>query len=117
MTPIKSALHNGGPLVTSADKTINYKQLYFEIIDTMEGMLNDSKISKAFLFLIFPTPDVLEMKGTIRKNDLLKETYEPPFDTPMLESQLTFIYMDSDFHMYGNMEVFQHGNFRVYFST
>jgi hypothetical protein len=32
------------------------------------------------------------------KINLLKQTYGPLFDVPMLENQLSFIYRDKDFH-------------------
>ena len=42
------------------------------------------------------------------KINLLKERYGPLFDIPMLESQLKFIYMDSDFYKETSMEVLQY---------
>jgi hypothetical protein len=53
----QSAVDKVGPPVTRADKKINYKRLYFEIIDTMVGMLNErfqDLQSFAFLDLVNP---------------------------------------------------------------
>ena len=42
------------------------------------------------------------------KINLPKERYGPPFDIPMLESQLKFIYTDSDFDKDTSMEVLKY---------
>ena len=42
------------------------------------------------------------------KIDLLKERYGPLFYIPMLESQLKFIYMDSDFYKDASIQVLKY---------
>ena len=42
------------------------------------------------------------------KISLLKEMYGPLFDVPMLESQLSFIYRDTDFHKETSLELLKY---------
>ena len=112
----QSAVDKVGPPVTRADQKINYKQLYFQVIDTIVGMLNEifqDLQSLAFPDLVYPKLfRSFEGKVPSNKIDLLKERYGPLFDIPLLESQLKFIYMDTDFHKETSMAIFT-----VYFSA
>ena len=70
---------------------------------------------QSFTFLDLVNPKLFrsfEGKVPSNKIDLLKEKYGPLFDIPMLESQLKFIYKDTDFHKETSMAILQ-----LYFSA
>ena len=98
----QEAVDKVGPPPTKADKKHNYKQLYFEVLDSIVGMLSERfQDMKRFEFLDLASPKAFtNWSGTVptEKINLLKEMYGPLFDVPMLESQLSFIYRDTDFH-------------------
>ena len=98
----QEAVDKVGPPVSRADTKHNYKQLYFEILDSIVGMLNERfKDMERFGFLDLVNPKVFATWGGVvppEKINLLKQTYGPLFDVPMLENQLSFIYRDKDFH-------------------
>ena len=106
----KSAVDKIGP--PKADQKINYKQLYFQVIDTIVGMLNERfQDVQSFAFLDLVNPKLFRNYGGTVPSDkinLLKERYGPLFDIPILESQLKFIYMDSDYYKETSMEVLQY---------
>ncbi len=108
----QSAVDKVGSPVTRADLKINYKQLYFQVIDTIVGMLNERfQDLQSFTFLDLVNPKLFrsfEGKVPSNKIDLLKERYGPLFDIPILESQLKFIYMDTDFHKETSMAILQY---------
>ena len=108
----RSAVDKVGPPVTRADQKINYKQLYFQVIDTIVGMLNERfQDLQSFAFLDLVNPKLFRsFEGKVPSNriDLLKERYGPLFDISMLESQLKFIYMDTDFHKETSMAILQY---------
>ena len=108
----QSAVDKVGPPVTRADQKINYKQLYFQVIDTIVGMLNERfQDLQSFAFLHLVNPKLFrsfEGKVPSNKIDLLKERYGPLFDISVLESQLKFIYMDTDFHKETSMAILQY---------
>ncbi|CAB4024838.1 zinc finger MYM-type 1-like [Paramuricea clavata] len=98
----QEAVDKVGPPVSRADTKHNYKQLYFEILDSIVGMLNEHfQDMERFGFLDLVNPKVFATWGGVvppERIDLLKQTYGPLFDVPMLENQLSFIYRDKDFH-------------------
>lgn len=98
----QEAVDKVGPPVSRADTKHNYKQLYFEILDSIVGMLNERfKDMERFGFLDLVNPKVFATWGGVvppEKINLLKQTYGPLFDVPMLENQLSFLYRDKDFH-------------------
>jgi hypothetical protein len=65
-------------------------------------MLNERfQDMERFVFLDLVNPNVFaSWDGVVppEKINLLKQTYGPLFDLPMLENQLSFIYRDKDFH-------------------
>ena len=91
----------GLPTSRSARKP-NYKQLYFEIIDSTLAMINDRFADcQSFEFLDLVNPVFFKnWKESVPNSSLLclKDKYEPLFDISSLESQLLFIYKDTDFH-------------------
>jgi hypothetical protein len=108
----QKAVDKAGSPVTRIDLNINYKQLYFQVLDTTVGMLNERfKDIKSFGFLDLVNPKLFRNWGgkvPSDKIDLLKERYGPLFDIPTLESQLTFIYRDSDFYKDTSMAILQY---------
>ncbi|XP_046864161.1 uncharacterized protein LOC124458112 [Xenia sp. Carnegie-2017] len=93
------AVEKVGPPVTRYDQRHNYKQMYFEILDTIVTMLTERFQDMEHFDLV--NPRVFKMwKGEVpsEKINLLKEVYGHMFDIPMLVSQLCFIYRDKDFH-------------------
>jgi hypothetical protein len=96
------AVEKVGPPVTKYDLRHNYKQMFFEILDSIVGMLTERfHDMDRFRFLDFVNPRVFKTwNGEVpsEKLDLLKEMYGDLFDIPMLVSQLCFIYRDTDFH-------------------
>ncbi|CAB4035785.1 zinc finger MYM-type 1-like, partial [Paramuricea clavata] len=98
----QEAVDKVGPPISRADTKHNYKQLYFEILDSIVGMLNERfQDMERFGFLDLVNPKVFATWGGVvppERINLLKQTYGPLFDVPMLENQLSFIYRDKDFH-------------------
>ena len=96
------AVEKVDPQVTRYDQKHNYKQVYFEILDSIVGMLTERfQDMERFKFLDLVNPRVFKTSnGEVpsEKLDLLKEMYGNLFDIPMLVSQLCFIYRDKDFH-------------------
>ena len=92
-----------------SDKKPNYKQLYFEILDTTITMLNDRFADcQSFAFLDLVNPYFFgAWKDSVPENKLklLKEKYGSLFDMPTLKSQLLFMYKDADFHKESPMEL------------
>ena len=91
-----------GSPVTRADQKHDYKQIFFEILDSIVGMLTERfQDMERFRFLDLVNPRVFKtLNGEVpsEKLDLLKVMYGDLFDKPMLISQLCFIYRDKDFH-------------------
>ena len=108
----REAVGKVGEPSSRADKKHNYKQLYFEIIDSIVGMLNERFYDmKQFEFLDLVNPKVFATcNGVVppEKVSLLKEMYGALFDIPVLESQLFFIYNDNDFHKESSNEVLKY---------
>ena len=108
----QEAVDKVGEPLSRADKKHNYKQLYFEIIDSIVGMLTERfQDMKQFEFLDLVNPKVFSTwNGVVPpgKISLLKEMYGTLFDVPMLESQLSFIYNDKDFHKESSNEVLKY---------
>ncbi|CAB3981727.1 zinc finger MYM-type 1-like isoform X1 [Paramuricea clavata] len=81
--------------VTKYDLKHNYKQIFFEILDSIVGMLTERfHDMERFRFLDLVNPRVFKTwNGEVpsEKLDLLKEMYGDLFDIPMLVSQLCFI--------------------------
>ena len=95
------ALEEVGPPVTRYDQRHNYKQIFFEILDSIVGMLTERfEDMEHFKFLDLVNPRVFRTweEAPLEKIDLLKEMYGDLFDIPMLVGQLSFIYRDEDFH-------------------
>ena len=92
-----------------SDKKPNYKQLYFEILDTTITMLSDRFADcESFAFLDLVNPYFFggwKDKVPQNKLQLLKGKYGSLFDMPTLESQLLFMYKDTDFHKESSMEL------------
>ncbi len=91
-----------GRPVTRTDLKHDYKQIFFEILDSIVGMLTERfQDMERFRFLDLVNPRVFKtLNGEVpsEKLDLLKVMYGDLFDIPMLVSQLCFIYRDKDFH-------------------
>jgi hypothetical protein len=88
------AVEKVGPPVTRYDQRHNYKKMFFEILDSIVGMLTERFHNmECFRFLDLVNPRVFRTwNGEVpsEKLDL--------FDILMLVSQLCFIYRDKDFH-------------------
>jgi hypothetical protein len=108
----QEAVDKVGQLVSRADKKHNYKQLYFEIIDSIVGMLSERfQDMKRFEFFDLVNPKVFSTWNGVappEKFNILKEMYGSLFDLPTLQSQLTFIYNDKDFHKESSNEVLKY---------
>ena len=108
----QEAVDKVGEPLSRIDRKHNYKQLYFEIIDSIVGMLTERfQDMKQFEFLDLVNPKVFTTwNGVVppAKISLLKEMYGTLFDIPMLESQLSFIYNDKDFHKESSNEVLKY---------
>ena len=108
----QEAVDKVGEPLSRIDRKHNYKQLYFEIIDSIVGMLTERfQDMKQFEFLDLVNPKVFTTwNGVVppEKISLLKEMYGTLFDVPMLESQLSFIYNDKDFHKESSSEVLKY---------
>ena len=108
----QEAVDKVGQPVSRADRKHDYRQLYFEIIDSIVGMLNERfQDMKQFEFLDLVNPKVFSTWNGVappEKFSLLKEMYGPLFDVPGLQSQLTFIYNDKDFHKETSNEVLKY---------
>ena len=106
------AVDKVGQPVSRVDKKHNYKQLYFEIIDSIVGMLSERfQDMKRFEFLDLVNPKVFSTWNGVappEKFNILKEMYGTLFDLPTLQSQLTFIYNDKDFHKESSNEVLKY---------
>ncbi|XP_028413650.1 uncharacterized protein LOC114536504 [Dendronephthya gigantea] len=91
-----------GPPESRLEKRHNHKQIYFEIIDSIVSMMNERfQDMKQYAFLDLFNPKKFASWGGVvppEKIILLKEMYGPLYDISMLESQLSFIYRDQDFH-------------------
>ena len=77
-----------GETLSRIDRKHNYKQLYFEIIDSIVGMLTERfQDKKQFEFLDLVNPKAFTTwNGVVppEKISLLKEMYGTLFDVPML---------------------------------
>ena len=108
----QEAVDKVGQPVSRVDKKHNYKQLYFEIIDSIVGMLSERfQDMKRFEFLDLVNPKVFSTWNGVappEKFNILKEMYGTLFDLPTLQSQLTFIYNDKDFHKESSNEVLKY---------
>ena len=108
----QEAVDKVGEPLSRIDRKHNYKQLYFEIIDSIVGMLTERfQDMKQFEFLDLVNPKVFTTwNGVVppEKISLLKEMYGTLFDVPMLESQLSFIHNDKDFHKESSSEVLKY---------
>ena len=85
---------------SQSDKTHNYNQLYFEVIDNTLTMLDDrfdSGREFAFLDLINPIFHLWQEEVSRDKLQLLNAKYGTLFDISLLEHQLHFMYSDGDF--------------------
>ena len=86
---------------------LHYEQMYLQVIDTIVRFQD----VQSFAFLDLVNPKLFKNYGGMvpsGKINLLKERYGPLFDIPMLESQLKFICMDTDFYKETSMEVLQY---------
>ena len=108
----QEAIDKVGEPLSRIDRKHNYKQLYIEIIDSIVGMLTERfQDMKQFEFLDLVNPKVCTTwNGVVppEKISILKEMYGTFFDVPMLESQLSFIYNDKDFHKESSNEVLKY---------
>lgn len=108
----QEAVDKVGQPATKSDKKHNYKQLYFEVLNTIVGMINERfQDMKRFAFLDLVNPKVFATWGGEVPQDkinLLKEMYGALFNVPMLESQLSFIYRDTDFHKDNSNELLKY---------
>jgi hypothetical protein len=88
------AVEKVGPPVTRYDQRHNYKKMFFEILDSIVGMLTERFHNmECFRFLDLVNPRIFRTwNGEVpsEKLDL--------FDILMLVSQLCFIYRDKDVH-------------------
>ena len=91
-----------GPPVSKLEKRHNHKQIYFEVIDSIVGTMNErfkDIIQYAFLDLV--NPKIFAFWGGVipfENINVLKEMYGPLYDIPMLKSQLSSIFRVQDFH-------------------
>ena len=76
------AVDKAGPPVTTVDQKINYKQLYFQVVDVIAGMLNERlQDIESFGFLVNWNSEVGEeryhqIKSTSRKSMNLYLTFQ-----------------------------------------
>ena len=79
-----------------SEASVNYKQLYFEVIDTIVGMMNawfEDVESFSFLNLVNPKIFSKWQDGVPpEKLQQLREKYGPLFYMSSLENQLMFVY-------------------------
>jgi hypothetical protein len=95
-----------------SEASVNYKQLYFEVIDTIVGMMNarfEDVESFSFLNLVNPKIFSKWQDGVPpEKLQQLREKYGPLFDMSSLENQLMFVYKDQDFLKDNPMELLKY---------
>ena len=107
-----AAESRAGAPATRSERSINYKQLYNEVIDCIVGMVNERFSDvESFSFLDLVNPKIFSKwqdKVPADKLQLLIEKYGPLFNIPMLESQLMFVYKDNDFLKETPMELLQY---------
>ena len=94
------------------EQVINYKSLYFKVIDNIVGMIEKhfhDVDSFSFLDLINPKifPQWADGVPT-DKIQLLTEKYGTLFNIPNLQSQLAFVYKDKDSQKDNSMELLKY---------
>ena len=106
---LESAVAIVGQPSSRSDRKHNYKQLYFQVIDSTVGMLNDRFADcKHFEFLDLFNPNFFARWNTkfpAEKLELLKSKYGLLFNIQLLQSQLLFMYNDNDFYKKRSVEV------------
>ena len=102
----------GGAPQRRCEQVINYKSLYFEVIDNIVGMIeNRFRDVESFSFLDLVNPKIFPqwVDGVpVDKIQQLTEKYGTLFDISNLQSQLAFVYKDKDFHKDNSMELLKY---------
>ena len=97
-----SVVNKIGEPSSRSERKHNYKQLYFEVLDNITNMLTERFADcQNFEFLDLVNPNLFSQwknKVPAAKLEMLKSKYGPLFNISNLESQLIFIYKDTDFH-------------------
>ena len=106
------ALEIVGQPTSRSDKKVNYKQLYFQIIDNLVQMLEDRfEDCENFSFLDLVNPNFFSRwKDNCPKEtfQLLQSRYGSLFNISLLESQLLFVFRDKDFQKSSFMELLEY---------
>ena len=106
------ALEIVGQPTSRPDKKVNYKQLYFQIIDNLVQMLEDRfEDCENFSFLDLVNPNFFsQWKDNFPKEkfQLLQSRYGSLFNISLLESQLLFVFRDKDFQKNPSMELLEY---------
>ena len=106
------ALEIVGQPTSRSDKKVNYKQLYFQIIDNLVQMLEDRfEDCENFSFLDLVNPNFFfQWKDNFPKEkfQLFQSRYGSLFNISLLESQLLFVFRDKDFQKNSSMELLEY---------
>ena len=90
-----------GASTRRSERRTNYKQLYYEVIDSIVAMCNERfSDAESFSFLDLVNPKFFnQWENAVLQEKILqlREKYGPLFDIPKLQSQLQFVYQDKDF--------------------
>lgn len=100
-----------GQPTARSDKKVNYKQLYYQIIDNLLQMLeNKFEGWECFSFLHLVNLNFFSkwQDNFQEKFQLLQSRYSSLFNIPLLESQLLFVFRDKDFHKSSSMELLEY---------
>ena len=102
----------GGAPQRRCEQVINYKSLYFEVIDNIVGMIeNRFRNVESFSFLDLVNPKIFPqlVDGVpVDKIQQFIEKYGTLFNIPNLQSQLAFVYKDKDFHKDNSVELLKY---------
>ena len=99
---------------TRLDLKYTYKQLLYEVIDSIVSMLEERFLDlKDFAFLDLANPHCFlnwQNNVPVEKLELLRMKYGPLFKISLLEQQLLYIYRDTDFHKANSQELLDYIN-------
>ena len=105
----ESAVAIVGQPSSRSDRKHNYKQLYFQVIDTTVAMLNDRLADcKDFGFLDSNFFAMWKNNVPADRVQFLNSKYGPLFNMQLLVNQLLFMYKDTDFCKKSPVEVLQY---------
>lgn len=101
-----------GPPSRKSEININFKQLYYEVIDCVTNMLKERFTdAESFSFLDLVNPKLFVQWKTAIPNEKIQQLsakYGPLFNIPRLRSQLFFVYQDKDFLKDNSMELLKY---------